>query len=99
MIKNFTLIISLRMIDNKYVSLDYLNLVDLSSEFQDNVQVSICYYISRSFKIAFNMLKKQLCKLNHSRSFAGRNKQHVLCNTIYNCKYAIKFLTVSHENR
>src|SRR5438034_3138793 len=99
MIENFTLIISLRMIDSRHASLDHLNLTDFLSELQDNVQVSIHYYITRSLKTALNMLKKQLCKLNHSRSFADKNKQCVLCNMTYNCKYAIKFLIILHENR
>ena len=94
MIENFILIINLRMIDSKHAFLDHLNLADLLSEFQNNVQVSIHYYISRDFKTALNVLKKQLCKLNHNKSFTDKNKQHIFCNTTYYDQNVVIFLTV-----
>src|SRR6266487_504943 len=62
-IQNFTLIISLKMISSRELSLNYLNLADFSSKIRNNVRISICHNAFQKVKMTFNMLKEQFCKV------------------------------------
>ena len=87
------------MVGSKHASLNYLNLIDFMPELWYYTGVFIRHNISGCFKMALNVLKKQFCKFNCSRSFTRGNKQHVLGHTVYNYKYAVILHAIPHENR
>ena len=63
LIQSFTLTVCLRVISNKKILLDYLDLIYFSSKIRDNSRIFICDNASQKVKIIFNMLKKELSKI------------------------------------
>ena len=68
-------------------------------ELEDYTQVSIDYNISRCFKIALNILKKQLSKINSSCILTSRNKQCILHDMADNSQDTIKVLIILSRTR
>ena len=95
-IQDFTLIISLRIISNKELLLNYLNLADFSLKVRDNVRISICHNVFQKVKIILNMLKKELYKVCSYKVILSEYKQHILYNIAHYDQNTIIFLIILH---
>src|SRR5438034_7010704 len=93
-IQGFTLIISLRVISDRELPLNYLNLTDFLSKVRDNSRISIHNNASQEAKSTFNMLKKQLCEICSCSIISDEYKQSVFSNTTYYDQNAVIFLII-----
>lgn len=66
LIQSLTLTIDLRVMCSQHMSFDDLDLADFMPEFGGYMGVFIDDNVSRHFKTALNVLKKQLHKINSS---------------------------------
>ena len=101
LIQSFTLIIHLRVISNRELSLNHLNLADFSSKIQSNARISIHHNASWRIKIILYMLKKEFHKVCSYSIISDEYKQCILYNTTNYSQNAIIFLTVLclHQQR
>ena len=95
-IQSFILIICLKVISDKKMLLNHLNLVDFLSKIWSNARISIYYNVSWKVKTTFNMLKKELCEICSCSIISNEYKQYILHNvTNYNQNVVI-FLIIFH---
>jgi len=71
-----------------------LHFADLMPKFRCDVRVSVCNYTVESLKAAFNMFKKQLCKICSSCIISGWDKQGIFGNSAYNCENTVEYLAI-----
>ena len=94
LIQSFTLIVHLRMISDREMLLNHLNLADFLSKIWSNVRISICHDTSWKVKMTFNMLKKKLHEICNYNIVLNKYKQYIFYNmTNYN-QNAVIFLTI-----
>src|SRR5436190_1302964 len=82
-IQDFILIISLRVINNRELLFNYLNLADFLLKIKNNARISIHYNAFQKVKMIFNMLKKQLCKVCNCTIILDEYKQNIFHNMTY----------------
>src|SRR5438034_10187921 len=93
-IQSFILIVHLKMISDREMSFNHLNLADFSSKIQSNVRISICHNAFQRIKTIFNMLKKELCEVCNCSIISNKYKQCIFCNMTNYSQNAVIFLTV-----
>ena len=94
LIQSFTLIIHLRVISDREMLFDYLDLAYFLSKIEDNLRISICDNASQKVKMTFNMLKKELSKIHSYKIILNEYKQCVFDDMTYYDENAIKFLII-----
>ena len=95
-IQSFTLIVCLKMISDRKMLLNHLNLADFLSKIWSNVRIFIHYNASWKVKMTFNIFKKKLCEICSYNIILNEYKQYIFCNmTNYN-QNAVIFLIILH---
>ena len=94
LIQYFTLIISLRVINDRETLLNQLNLTDFLSKIRSYVRISIHHYAFQKVKMTFNMFKKQFHKVCSCNVISDEYKQNVFNNMTYYNQNAIIFLII-----
>ena len=97
LIQSFILIIFLKMISDKEMLFNHLNLTNFLSKIWSNVRISICYNAFQKVKMTFNMLKKKLHEVCSCSIISSEYKQCIFCNTANYSQNTVKFLTVFHQ--
>ena len=94
LIQSLTLIIHLRVISNRELLLNHLNLTDFLLKVRDNARISIHYNASWEVKMTLNMLKKELCEVYNCRVILNEYKQYILHNMTNYSQNAVIFLII-----
>ena len=95
-IQSFTLIICLKMISDREMWLNYLNLADFLSKIWNNARIFIHHNAFQKIKTTFNMLKKEFHKVCSCNVILNKYKQYILHNMINYNQNAVIFLTIFH---
>ena len=96
LIQSFILTVYLKMISNKKMLLNHLNLADFSSKIWSNARIFICYDVSWKIKMTFNMFKKKLHEVCSCNIILNEYKQYILHNMTNYSQNVVIFLTVFH---
>ncbi len=96
LIQSFTLTVCLRIISNRKMLLNHLNLANFLSKIWNNMRISIYHDTSWKIKMTFNMLKKELHKVCSYNVILSKYKQCILYNMINYSQNAIIFLIILH---
>jgi len=94
LIQSFTLTVYLRVISNRKILFNHLNLTDFLLKIWSNVRISIYHNASQKVKIILNMFKKKLHEVCSYKVILSKYKQCILYNMIYYNQNAIIFLII-----
>ena len=95
-IQSFTLIIYLKIINDKETSFNHLNFTNFLSKIWNNARISIHHNAFQKVKITFNMLKKKLNEICSCNIISNEYKQCILHNMTNYSQNAVIFLIIFH---
>ena len=96
LIQSFILIIHLKMISDREMLFNHLNLADFLLKIWHNVRIFIHHNAFQEVKMTFNMLKKEFHEVCNCSVISDEYKQCILCNMINYSQNAVIFLIIFH---
>ena len=94
LIQSFTLIICLKIISNREILFNHLNLTNFLSKIWSNVRIFIYHDASWKIKMIFNMFKKEFCEICSCSIISNEYKQYIFCNMTNYSQNVVIFLII-----